>query len=194
MKDRPLTPGEIGCALSHIGVWKRVHRRGLAAVVLEDDAELFNSFKSFYFRELSLFLQRCDIVKFEGLFFPRTSLSGPMLFKAQSTRLIIPFQPTMGSAGYALTRRGAEVLLRCTTHITMPIDFLLRDYPGHGAVYGETRPMLAKQGNFVSNIEAERHVTGKVSNKRSLWRGIRRSLAMIRIVLVAKVLRPMLTR
>ena len=77
------------------------------------------------------------------------------------------------------------------------MDHLLRDYPGHGAVYGETRPLRAKQGNFASNIkagriEAERQSTGKMSNKRSLRRGIRRLHAMIKIVLFAKFLRPVL--
>src|SRR6185437_3700529 len=123
-KDWALTPGEIGCALSHIGVWKKVARDGLAAVILEDDVEIPSSFERFYFKDLPLFLQRCDIVKFEGLFFDHTSRSGPVLHNGSSTKLIVTFRPTLGTAGYALTRRGAEALLSRTAKIkvTLPID------------------------------------------------------------------------
>lgn len=154
-KDWALTPGEIGCALSHIGVWKKVARDGLAAIILEDDAEILSSFQRFYFKELRLFLQRCDIVKFEGLFFDQTSLSGPVLHNGSSTKLIVTFRPTLGAAGYALTRRGAEALLSLTAQIkvTLPIDYLIGRYDEHGAVFGETRPLIVRQASeaFGSN-------------------------------------------
>jgi glycosyl transferase, family 25 len=217
----PLTPGQIGCALSHLGVWKRVHRRKLAAVILEDDIELSPSFGSFYFHDLPLFLQRCDIVKFEGIFNSSSSLSGPTLHNGHSTKLMLPFRPTLGTAAYALTGRGAEALLRraakiYSAPITVPNDHLLVDYDGHGAVYGETRPMITKQAGFASNIEPERresndkariasmmHISNKFSHRlrrlirrmpRSLAISIPRILAMIRIVLFAKFLRPAMTR
>jgi glycosyl transferase family 25 len=204
-KYRPLTPAVLGCALSHVGFWKKVHRRGAPAVVLEDDAELSHSFKDFYFRELPVFLQRCDIVKFEGLFYPKRSVSGPVLCDGQSTKLIVPFYPTAGTAGYALTQHGAEILLGRAKRITEGIDIFLGRYEEHGVVYGETRPMLVKQGDFESNIAPEM-IASMMSYKPSLWtrkigrplevirRSIRRSLAIGRIIILAKFLRPMMTR
>ena len=95
-KDWALTPGEIGCALSHISVWKKVLHGGLVAIILEDDVEIVPSFKQFYFNDLPLFLQRCDIVKFEGLFFKQTSRSAPIIYNGSSTKLVVPFRPTLG--------------------------------------------------------------------------------------------------
>ena len=41
LEGRPLSKGEIGCYLSHIGVWKEIVSRKLPdALVLEDDAEI----------------------------------------------------------------------------------------------------------------------------------------------------------
>lgn len=205
-KDWALTPGEIGCALSHIGVWKKVVRDESAAVILEDDAEILSSFKRFYFKDLPLFLQRCDIVKFEGLFFKHTSLSGPVLYNGSSTKLIVTFRPTLGAAGYALTRRGAAALLSRAAKIklTLPIDYLLARYDEHGAVFGETRPLIVRQASeaFASNIQAERLIEGQrlktLLNSQRVFvrqirrastlmsRGMRRSLAMLRIVVLAR--------
>lgn len=205
-EDWALTPGEIGCALSHIGTWKKVVQSGLSAVILEDDAEILTSFEHFYFKDLPLFLQRCDIVKFEGLFFDQTSLSGPVLYNRSSTNLIVTFRPTLGAAGYALTRHGAEALLSHTAKIkvTLPIDFLLTRYDEHGALFGETRPLIVRQASedFASNIEPDRllekqrsrtlfesqRIFGRTIRRlRTLaGRGIRRSLAMLRIIVIAK--------
>lgn len=203
-KHWQLTPSEIGVAISHVGIWKRVHRRKLAAVVLEDDVELLYSFKDFYFRELPLLLQRCDIVKFEGLFLSRASRLDPVLCNGRTTKLLVPIFPTLGAAGYALTPRGAEKLLRRAARvgIRVPIDYFIMRYDEHGAVYGETRPMMVKQGDFPSNIEHER-----IAQRRSrvpdplriplfrrpfvvIRRGITRSLAIIKIVFLARFLRP----
>jgi glycosyl transferase, family 25 len=208
-KDWALTPGEIGCALSHIGVWKKVARHGLAAVILEDDVEIPSSFERFYFKDLPLFLKRCDIVKFEGLFFDHTSRSGPVLHNGASTKLIVTFRPTLGTAGYALTRRGAEALLSRTAKIkvTLPIDYFVGRYDEHGAVFGETRPLIVRQASetFASNIHAERLIEGQklraLLNSQCVFarllrsftlmrRGMRRSLAMLRIVVVARFFGP----
>jgi GR25 family glycosyltransferase involved in LPS biosynthesis len=212
-KDWGLTPGEIGCALSHIGIWKRVARSGLPAVIFEDDAVDLPAFKEFYAEDLPLFLQRCDIVKFEGLFCKNTSLSGPMLCEGRSTKLIVSFRPTVGAAGYALTQRGAKALLSRAAEmkVAVPIDHVLVRYDEHGAVYGETRPFLVRQAreSYASNIEPERIIEDERMTKilrnysasamfyrrvrRSIslmGRGVRRALAMTRIVLFARFVRP----
>jgi GR25 family glycosyltransferase involved in LPS biosynthesis len=209
-KDWALTPGEIGCALSHIRVWRKILRDGLAGVILEDDAEITSSFKDFYFDDLPLFLQRCDIVKFEGLFFQQTSRSGPVLYNGCSTKLIVSFRPTLGGAGYALTQRGAQLLLSraAKINVSLPTDHLLVRYDEHGAVFGETRPLIVRQASevFASNIETERMLQTQSRYLKLNWqsicvrqarrsfsltrRGIWRSLAMLRIILMARFFVP----
>ena len=61
------------CLFSYRRLEESHSRHKLPAVIFsEDDAEFFPSFKTFYFRELLQFLQRCDIVKFEGIVFRNT--------------------------------------------------------------------------------------------------------------------------
>ena len=45
MRGRQLSPGEIGCFLSHYGVWQRIVETGTPfALILEDDARLEDTF------------------------------------------------------------------------------------------------------------------------------------------------------
>jgi glycosyl transferase family 25 len=196
---RPLTPGEICCALSHISALKRVIRQNLdRALILEDDVEFSDGFQDFFRDELPEFLELCDIVKIEGLFYDHTSRSGPTLRTGRLTKLIVPLSPTLGSAGYAVTRRGARALLRRFVAINWPMDHMLVSYEGYAATFGEIRPMLIQQAAHPSNIEVDRRreldsskrgesVTNKVRRRlRWLGRGARRTLAMARIVAAIK--------
>ena len=102
-------------------------------------------FWTFSSTELPEYLKQCDIVKIEGLFYDHTSRSGPTLRAGHLTKLIVPLSPTLGSAGYAVTQRGAKALLRRLAAINWPMDHMLVSYEGYAATFGEIRPMLVHQ-------------------------------------------------
>jgi glycosyl transferase, family 25 len=196
---RSLTTGEICCTLSHIAVLKRIVRRNIGrAVILEDDAEFSDNFLEFYRQELPDYLSRCDVVKLEGLSYGHTSQSGPALGNGRLTKLIVPLNPTLGSAGYAVNLRGAKALLGRLSVLNWPMDHMLIGYEAYDATFGEIRPLLVQQAMLVSNIEIDRRREWDESRKdltiatrlrrRLPWlvRGMRRMMAMVRNIARAK--------
>jgi glycosyl transferase, family 25 len=196
---RPLTAGEICCTLSHIAVLRQIVRRNIdRAIILEDDAEFSENFVDFHRAELPQYLNRCDVVKLEGLFYDHTSRSGPVVCSGKLTRLIVPLNPTLGSAGYAVNLRGAKALLKRLSALDWPMDHLLVGYERYKATFGEIRPMLVQQAPVVSNIEVDRRLeldqfksdTPIIDRlrRRAGWfrRALHRPVVMARNVLLAK--------
>ena len=60
LEDRPLTPGEVGCILSHITVWSKIVTSGQPAIVLEDD--LYHSSDKYNIAQISERLDEFDLV------------------------------------------------------------------------------------------------------------------------------------
>jgi glycosyl transferase family 25 len=196
---RPLTTGEICCTLSHIAILRQIVRRNIGrAVILEDDAEFSDDFLEFYRRELPDYLSRCDVVKIEGIFYDHTSQSGPVIRNGRLTKLIVPLNPTLGSAGYAVNLRGAKALLGRLSVLNWPMDHMLVGYEAYSASFAEIRPMLVRQAMVVSNIEIDRRreldeSKNELTTAIRLWRrlhwlarGTRRAMAMARNIARAK--------
>jgi glycosyl transferase family 25 len=196
---RPLTTGEICCTLSHMSILRRMVRQNIdRAVILEDDAEFSDSFLEFYRTELPHYLARCDVVKLEGIFYDHTSRTGPIISSGKFTKLIVPLNPTLGSAGYAVNLHGAKALLSRLSILDWPTDHLLVGYEGYNATFAEIRPLLVQQAPVVSNIEIDRRKEWNQSKadtstinrfrRRAGWlgRALHRPIVMARNVLLAK--------
>ncbi|MBR0697930.1 glycosyltransferase family 25 protein [Bradyrhizobium lablabi] len=151
---RPMKAGEIGCYLSHIAALKRIVRKNLPmAVIFEDDATFDQRFPQFYRRDLPHFLMKSDIVKFEGIHYAHTSKSGVSLVKGETAQLVVPLKPALGSAAYAVTRKGALDLIRALSVTDRPLDHKLVYYDRHGIDFAETQPFLVSQAAYESSIE-----------------------------------------
>lgn len=151
---RPMKAGEIGCYLSHIAALKRIVRKNLPmAIIFEDDAAFDERFAQFYRRDLSRFLMKSDIVKFEGIHYAHTSKSGVSLVKGETAQLVVPLRPALGSAAYAVTRKGAVELIRALSVADRPLDHKLVYYDRHGIDFAEIQPFLVTQAAYESSIE-----------------------------------------
>jgi glycosyl transferase, family 25 len=152
--NRPMKAGEIGCYLSHIAALKRIVRQNLPmAVIFEDDAAFGERFQNFYRRDLPHFLTNTDIVKFEGIHYAHTSKSSISLVKGETAQLVVPLKPALGSAAYAVTRKGAMELIRALSVADRPLDHKLVYYDRHGIDFAETQPFLVTQAAYESSIE-----------------------------------------
>jgi glycosyl transferase family 25 len=155
--SRPLSMAEIGCALSHLGVYKTIVERGLeAAIVLEDDA-MFNA--DFWTRMPELLAElpaEWDLVQ---LIYSCRDVepAGPHLVKFTMT----PTMPVAATA-YILSRAGAQKLIDNALPLRYPADSLLGRAPRWGTnVYG-ARPHLVSINNvFPSAIARDRNVKSK---------------------------------
>jgi glycosyl transferase, family 25 len=154
---KPLMPGEVGCALSHVSALKRVIRRRLPlAVILEDDAEWDERFGRFLSHDLVTMMQSFDVLKFEGLISTKRPGWGITLARGSTARAVLPLKGAFGSAGYVVTLEGARLLASALGRLDEPVDFVLPRSECYGFVLGETRPFLAWQGPYPTNIESIR--------------------------------------
>ena len=124
---RSLSRGEIGCALSHIGIYKKMVAENIGiGVVLEDDADIHPDFISvlntmhklpeqweilllgYYSNTRS---ERMSIASYRG--------KKPVTGSIECVRLV---ETAFGTHGYMITRSGAEKMLRNIHKIVKPID------------------------------------------------------------------------
>lgn len=126
---KPLTLGEIGCAMSHIKLYEHiVHNNIEKAIILEDDAIV-----SLYFKEIVndalrklpkraeiLFLDhgKAKIFPFTRNLVERYRLARYLKPSKNSKRTIIR------TTAYLITLNGAKKLLKYAYPIRMPSDFL----------------------------------------------------------------------
>lgn len=170
--NRSLTPGEIGCFVSHLKILRQIVKTNTPqAIILEDDAVFATDFGLFCKTDLPILLDVVDIVKLEGAFFAHTSRDGLTIFDGSTCRAIIPLKPTQNSAGYAVTLRGAKSLLRVMARASDPFDFILIRYERYRARYCEIRPFLVMQSGVESLIESDgRSYASPQLNKPNFFR------------------------
>lgn len=153
-KQRYLTPGEMSCTLSHIGVLKRILKGSLKyAVILEDDAVFNEDFYEIWSKHLPNLLDRFGVVKLESIMKTWTSKKGPGVQLNEKYRAITPLRPSLGSAAYAVSLAGAKSLLNSYRHNKSdPYDHLLVEYEWHRARYAELRPTPISQSEILDSV------------------------------------------
>ncbi|WP_041639529.1 glycosyltransferase family 25 protein [[Mannheimia] succiniciproducens] len=126
---KPLTLGEIGCALSHIAVYEHILKNNIEqAIIFEDDAIIHHEFKKIVEETLSKVPSRREIIFFEhgkakSWFCKRSIHEGYKLVRYRSPsknskRCI--FRTT----SYLITLSGAKKLLNHAYPVRMPSDYL----------------------------------------------------------------------
>lgn len=120
---RPLTPGEIGCFLSHLRCWQLIEERGLdCALVLEDDVDLHEA---------------CSLERLQTLADSATGSTPWDLLKVTRLRrgarqvnalahglsLCEGGDGPEDAAAYMVSRRGAAKLTPRREHLLRPVDF-----------------------------------------------------------------------
>lgn len=120
--ERTITPGEIGCAVSHINVWKKIAEQNLPAIILEDDSKFcnYNGIESsFNFEEIDEVLNKYDMVY---LGYKEMSSKSIEEVKLNETELVVPIYPYHTNA-YAITPNFAKYLLSLNyNNYIVPVD------------------------------------------------------------------------
>ncbi len=123
----PLGKGDMACSLSHRKFWKEVLDRGLeTAFVLEDDVEISPNLPDLL-ACADWVPKSANIIKFERKGGPKTRVylgAGSSIWIGAFTLHRI-FSPHMGTAGYLITRKGAELALSASERLSMPVDHFL---------------------------------------------------------------------
>ena len=157
IQGKPLSQGEIGCALSHLSVYRRlIEKRLPAALVLEDDAYLHESISRLagpLFDHIAKTSQPTIYLLTHLLRYRRK----PVL-KLGSTYSLHQIVDACCAHGYLINQLAAKAMLEAFDPIRYPIDAWKRiAEAGHIQVLG-LHPYVVGHSVFAkeSNIEVER--------------------------------------
>ena len=134
LEDRPLTPGEVGCILSHTIAWRQIVKTGEPGVILEDD--LYHAKPTYNITQIKERLDEFDLVYLSKYNMDDNAVGFDDLFE-------IPGY-CYWTAGYALSVEGAKKLLNETAlQNLIPADEYLPMMLG-------TSPLIEKYPQFES--------------------------------------------
>ncbi|MDU4895525.1 MAG: glycosyltransferase family 25 protein [Haemophilus parainfluenzae] len=129
LSPKPLTLGEIGCAMSHINVYEYIIENNIeSAIVLEDDAIV-----SHYFEEIVQDALNKVGKKYDLIFLDHGKAKSYLCKKKlyEGYRLVHYKSPSKNSkrfitctAAYLITQLGASKLLNYAYPVRMPSDYL----------------------------------------------------------------------
>ena len=148
--DRAMSPGEIGCFLSHYDLWQRmVTEQTPFALVLEDDAEWDDDF----FRVVTDLMQSKYYWNVVHLASPEVGRIYSVLETVGNNRQLARFKLPMGiTAAYLIDLDGAKKLLTQCDEIYEPIDAQWVLYWKSNLYFYHVQPAPVNQGDAVSMI------------------------------------------
>ncbi len=156
--SRQLSLPEIGCSLSHIGVYQKIIEENIdRALILEDDIIFIKNIEEYFKPLLRDMPEDWDIIQ--------------IYYKCQDydkiTDTIVKFRsekcmPT-GAAGYFITRSAADMILKNVYPIRYPADSLLARTPRWGAVvYGSLPALLSQNFLFPTDIQTRTNLSSNI--------------------------------
>lgn len=149
-----LSPGEIGCYLSHVRFWEIVVQRGLPhALVLEDDVLCSPRLQEVVDEALA------SGVPFDAL---RLSALRPIRGETLATlsggeRIVLPTKNPSGTQAYLVTLEGARRMLARLAVLNCPIDDTLDLYWRHGLRIPVLSPTLVEEDPSLASSIAGRY-------------------------------------
>lgn len=157
LRKRDLVVGELGCSLSHLGIYKKMIAEGIErAIILEDDAVLEDGFLQ-VINEIESFPNDWELVLL-GYGNPKydckikktniNNLSGYYLYQS--------IAKISCTHGYIINQNGAKKILNENQKIYNPIDHFTGDYKtvNFYAIYPK---IVNVNSDFLSDIGTERY-------------------------------------
>lgn len=138
---KPLANGEKGCYASHIAAWKKLlDSTAPALVVLEDDVQILESFPAMV-QAIAALQQPWDMVKLIGRDREKISAQQPLV---NGHHLIQYRRVPSFTAGYIISRSGAQKLLNSRVPFGRPVDVDLRFwFENHLQIFGVMPAVIA---------------------------------------------------
>lgn len=126
---KPLTLGEIGCAMSHINIYEYMRTHQIErAIILEDDAIVSQEFKTIIKDALNKLPPHAEILFFEHGKAKQWPCRRNLVENYRLAKYISPSQHSKRTitrtTAYLITLKGSEKLLKYAYPIRMPSDYL----------------------------------------------------------------------
>ncbi|CDX40913.1 putative glycosyl transferase [Mesorhizobium plurifarium] len=152
-EDCSYKPGSLGCALSHINLWKLAVAKNKAVTIFEDDIYVSLDFSKEFSTLTSIAGQSWDLIKWGFIFDPlfvwldfgfskaklefyeRRANQDPTVFQKKSSgRSLVRIAHSFGLQAYTVTPRGAQILIdKC-----LPLRKRTIPFPGTGITIDDT--------------------------------------------------------
>lgn len=152
--DNELTPGELGCYLSHLNLWQRMCAEGFdAVVIMEDDVRLADDIPEVLARIKALD-RPWDLIRLAGL---RPRASVPLRRLNTGRRLAFLLNTACGTQCYCLSRTGADKLLATALPIRRPVDIQIDRFWDNDLAILAVQPYpVSERQEIRSEIQQER--------------------------------------
>ena len=171
-----LTPGEVGCYLSHIQAWKACLDKQKTTLVFEDDFILSPKFE-IVLKDLLAISQEWDLVRLAGIY----ATEDHLLVSRASFDLVQNLGEPCGTASYILNPRAAKILLKNTVDIYEPVDHYLEHFKKHGLICLAAKPYpveLAHTKSTITDRPIRKPVQGIQKYIRSIHRFLNRKFSL----------------
>lgn len=144
-----MTPGEIGCALSHLAVYDKVEN---SACVLEDDISIDG--------DLGEALNECE--SFINTEAPRVVLLSGHCFKAFGSERFVRVSFAMCTDAYCINKAAAQLILKANRPVVSVADSWCRWARRYGIEIYHYNPTMVRQANEmfgtdVATVDRSRH-------------------------------------
>lgn len=157
--SRSLSRAEIGCTLSHLGIYRKMVDAGMdMALILEDDATFVPRAADHLDAMLREAPADWDLLQLHYACTERKPVSMHIVkFPAEKCMPV-------GSLAYFIRRTGAEKMLRASYPICYPADSLIGRSPRWGVVlYGSASPLVMPNSVFPTDIQVGGGVYAKTA-------------------------------
>jgi glycosyl transferase family 25 len=167
-----LTPGEIGCFLSHIKTWNLCVQNNITTLVFEDDFLVGDKFES-VIDDLLKIVDQWNLARLSGIY----ETQHQILQKRSDYDLVKNLGEPCGTAAYMIQPSAAKILLENASDIYEPVDHYLEHYSKHGLRCLAAKPYpigLAHTKSTITDRPGRLPVKGLRKTIRSICRFIDR--------------------
>jgi glycosyl transferase family 25 len=183
LRGSRLTRGEVGCAMSHIRLYKRIIDQNIdCACVLEDDIDItdVDGFKTLIDAGYCANQDDWDLLllgHIQQVENPAKALTGFLPRKTPAgIRIARPIQFCYSTTGYIINERAARILYEKGLPIRVPADFLTGDSSKYGVRLRAAVPkVIVPNGAYFEN-EASLVSDGVIRKKGNTGAGIFRRM------------------
>ena len=170
-----LTPGEVGCYLSHIQAWQDCVDKQKITLVFEDDFLIGPRFEA-VLNDLLTISQEWDLVRLSGIY----ETGDRLLTSRDEFKLVQNLGEPCGTASYILNPKAAKTLLQNTADIYEPVDHYLEHFKKHGLRCLAAKPYpveLAHTKSTIIDRPGRKPVKGLEKYMRSIYRFLDRQFS-----------------
>ena len=167
-----LTPGEVGCFLSHIKAWELCDRNNLITLVFEDDFLVGDNLEK-VIQDLLSIPDQWSLLRLSGIY----DTEYEILSQRAGFEVVQNLGEPCGTAAYLVQPAAARILLKHAKEIYEPVDHYLQHYAKHGLRCLATNPYpigLAQSKSTITDRPGRKPVRGMAKTLRSIFRFVDR--------------------